>query len=36
MTTPTTGQRFRVTVQEVPGWSDAVQRELDAMLGGQR
>jgi hypothetical protein len=28
MTTPATGQRFRVTVAEVSPWSDQVDREL--------
>ena len=28
MTAPATGQRFRVTVEEVPGWSEQMDAEL--------
>ena len=33
LTAPSTGQRFRVTVEEVPGWSDQMDRKLAAVTG---
>jgi hypothetical protein len=33
MTAPATGQRFRVTVAEIPGWSDQMDRELAEVTG---
>lgn len=32
MTAPATGQRFRVTVAEIPGWSDRMDTELAEAL----
>lgn len=32
LTAPTTGQRFRVTVAEVPGWSGQMDDELTALF----
>jgi hypothetical protein len=29
MIAPATGQRFRITVEEVPAWTDAMDRELE-------
>ena len=33
MTASATGQRFRVTVAEIPGWSDQIDRELAELTG---
>lgn len=33
MTAPATSQRFRVTVEEIPGWSDRMDAELNEITG---
>jgi len=35
MTASATGQRFRVTVAEVDGWSDQMERELEVITGSE-
>ena len=36
MTSPATGQRFRVTVTEVPGWSEQMDLELAQVAGTEQ
>jgi hypothetical protein len=36
MTAPATGQRFRVTVTEIPGWSEQMDRELAQIAGSEQ
>lgn len=36
MTAPATGQRFRVTVEEVPSWSEQMDRELAQVAGTEQ
>ena len=31
LTAPATGQRFRVTVQEIPAWTPGMEQELEAI-----
>ena len=35
MTSAATGQRFRVAVTEVPGWSEQMDRELAQLAGSE-
>ncbi len=36
LTAPATGQRFRVTVEEVPGWSEQMDRGLAQAAGTEQ
>jgi hypothetical protein len=35
LTSPATGQRFRVTVTEVPAWSEQMDQELQEVIGAE-